>query len=91
MPRSFSPVKRAGQLFSRGDKENMKRNQAIFSGSRFAAMVNVITTAEGQESFEVEKWGTVDAVPHAVPFPVQSWAFESLTEAVDFAKAVEVD
>ena len=54
-------------------------------------MVNVITTAEGQESFEVEKWGNVDAVPHAVPFPVQSWAFESLTEAVDFAKAVEVD
>jgi hypothetical protein len=69
----------------------MKHNHAIFSGSRFSTMVNVITTSAGSESYEVEKWGNVDAVPHAVPFPVQSWKFGSLNEATDLAKAVEVD
>ncbi len=69
----------------------MTRNHAIFSGARFTTMVNVTTTQAGAESYEVQKWGNVDAVPHAVPFPIQKWQFPTLTEAYAFAKSVEVD
>jgi hypothetical protein len=72
-------------------KDTMKRNRAIFSGARFTTMVNVITTASGDESYEVQQWGNLDAVPHPVPFPVQSWVFPSLSAALDFAKALETD
>jgi hypothetical protein len=69
----------------------MKRNHAIFSGARFSTLVNVISDTGGAESYEVQKWGNMDSVPHAVPFPIQSWTFEDLGEACIFAEAVERD
>jgi hypothetical protein len=69
----------------------MKKNHAIFSGAQFSTLVNVITLADGPISYEVQKWGNMDAVPHPVPFPIESWVFDSLNDAVTFAKAVEMD
>jgi hypothetical protein len=69
----------------------MKQNHAIFSGAQFSTLVNVITDPGGPTSYEVQKWGNLDAVPHAVPFPIESWVFDSLNDAVTFAKAVEMD